>query len=55
AKTGLADLGARYGNYYVLRENPRPSALIEFGFISNAAEQSALVAETAERLLDFEG
>ncbi|MBT9281309.1 MAG: SH3 domain-containing protein [Hydrogenibacillus schlegelii] len=42
AKTGLADLGARYGNYYVLRENPRPSALIEFGFISNAAEVAVL-------------
>ena len=28
----LKDKGERFGNYYVLRENTRPSTLIELGF-----------------------
>lgn len=32
---GLNDLKARKGNYFVLRENPRPSVLIEIGYLSN--------------------
>ncbi|MBE3596841.1 MAG: N-acetylmuramoyl-L-alanine amidase [Hydrogenibacillus sp.] len=41
-KTGFRDLGARYGNYYVLRENTVPSALVEFGFLTNAEEIKSL-------------
>lgn len=32
---GLQDLKARKGNFFVLRENPRPSILIELGFLTN--------------------
>jgi len=34
-QNGLNDLRARSGNFFVLRENPRPSVLIELGFLSN--------------------
>ncbi|OEF96329.1 SH3 domain-containing protein [Desulfuribacillus alkaliarsenatis] len=32
---GLQNLGARQGNYYVLRENPQLSILVEAAFLSN--------------------
>lgn len=32
---GMKDLNTRQGNFFVLRENPKPSVLIELGFISN--------------------
>lgn len=34
-KNGLKDLGARQGNFYVLRENPQLSILVEAAFLSN--------------------
>lgn len=36
---GLVDLGARKGNYHVLRENSQPSVLVEIGFLSNLNEE----------------
>lgn len=36
---GLRDLGARKGDYFVIRENTRPAVLIELGFLSNANEE----------------
>nr|WP_239583325.1 N-acetylmuramoyl-L-alanine amidase [Metabacillus iocasae] len=38
--TSLHNKKVRFGDYYVLRENPRPSALIELGFLSNANEET---------------
>lgn len=32
---GLNNLNARQGNFFVLRENPRPSILLEIGFLTN--------------------
>lgn len=37
--SALRNRGVQYGNYYVLRENSRPSALLELGFLSNAREE----------------
>lgn len=42
--TNLKDRGAKFGDYYVIRENQRPAALIELGFLSN--RQDELQAET---------
>ncbi|WP_202080178.1 SH3 domain-containing protein [Caldalkalibacillus salinus] len=36
---GLNDLKARQGNFFVLRENPRPSVLVEIGFLSNRQDE----------------
>ncbi|RXT14760.1 SH3 domain-containing protein [Ammoniphilus sp. CFH 90114] len=38
-RTGLADLKARYGNYFVLRENPQLAVLCELGFLTNYQEE----------------
>lgn len=38
-KTDLRDRGIRFGNFHVLRENYRPSALLELGFLSNPTEE----------------
>lgn len=39
SRNGLKDLGTRYGNYFVLRENPQPAVLVELGFLSNRNEE----------------
>ncbi len=44
--TNLKDRGAKFGDYYVIRENQRPAALIELGFLSN--RQDELQAETQD-------
>ncbi len=36
---GLTNLGARKGDYHVLRENPQPAVLVEIGFLSNLNEE----------------
>ncbi|WP_078989247.1 N-acetylmuramoyl-L-alanine amidase [Priestia flexa] len=36
----LKDKGVRFGDYYVLRENKRPSILLELGFLSNKREET---------------
>lgn len=41
----LQDRGVRFGNYYVLRENPQPSVLLELGYISNPKEESTIKSE----------
>lgn len=38
-RTGSADLKARYGNYFVLRENPQLAVLCELGFLTNYQEE----------------
>lgn len=37
--TGMRDSGVRKGNFYVLRENTRPSILLELGYVSNPEEE----------------
>lgn len=44
------DLQARFGNYYVLRENPVPSILAEIGFLSNYSEEIRLRSEQQQQL-----
>lgn len=35
----LRNRGVQFGNYFVLRENKRPAALLELGFLSNPMEE----------------
>ncbi|RSD25224.1 N-acetylmuramoyl-L-alanine amidase [Mesobacillus subterraneus] len=44
--TGMRDMGAKFGNYHVLRENKQPAVLLELGFLSNPSEEQ-LVATSA--------
>jgi N-acetylmuramoyl-L-alanine amidase len=39
---GLKSSGYSYGNYHVLRENDRPSALVELGFLSNPKDEEVV-------------
>lgn len=44
------DLQARFGDYYVLRENPVPAILAEVGFLSNYSEEIRLRSERQQEL-----
>ena len=35
----MKDRGARFGDYYVIRENNKKAILIELGFLSNPREE----------------
>ncbi|WP_409304331.1 N-acetylmuramoyl-L-alanine amidase [Peribacillus sp. SCS-155] len=48
-ETGMKDMGVRYGNFYVLRENSRPSVLLELGFLSNPTEEKKIATITYQR------
>jgi N-acetylmuramoyl-L-alanine amidase len=48
--TSYRDLQSRFGNYYVLRENPVPSILAEIGFLSNYNEEIRLRSEKQQDL-----
>lgn len=39
-----ANRGTQYGDYFVLRENERPAALLELGYLTNPAEESSIVS-----------
>jgi N-acetylmuramoyl-L-alanine amidase len=39
-QTSLSNRGVKYGNYHILRENRRPSVLLELGFLSNISEEA---------------
>lgn len=41
-ETQSKNRGTRYGDYYVLRENTVPSALVEMGFLTNKEESTKL-------------
>ncbi|KPB05669.1 hypothetical protein AAV98_05065 [Bacillus sp. CHD6a] len=41
--TGLRDRGVKYQDVSVLRNNQRPSALVELGFLSNPIEEATVV------------
>lgn len=43
--TGLQSNGIRFGNFYVLRENPKIAVLGELGHISNPSEESTIQSE----------
>lgn len=38
----MKNRGVRYGNYYVTRENERPSVLLELGYLSNPHEEGLI-------------
>ncbi|WP_248926182.1 N-acetylmuramoyl-L-alanine amidase [Paenibacillus hamazuiensis] len=40
--TGLKSSGISHGNYHVLRENDRPSTLVELGFLSNPKDEAVV-------------
>ncbi|MCJ7839932.1 N-acetylmuramoyl-L-alanine amidase [Lederbergia sp. NSJ-179] len=42
----LRDRGVRFGDYYVLRENTRPSILLELGYLSNPQEEQTVKSKT---------
>ncbi|MGN7470114.1 N-acetylmuramoyl-L-alanine amidase [Brevibacillus sp. SAFN-007a] len=61
---GLKSNGLSFGNYHVLRENDRPSVLVELGFLSNpkdealvrtAAYQEKAAQAIADGLADYFG
>ncbi|MBM7660701.1 N-acetylmuramoyl-L-alanine amidase [Bacillus mesophilus] len=39
-QTSLRDRGVQYGNFHILRNNKRPSVLLELGFLSNMTEEA---------------
>lgn len=45
-ETGFPSNGVRFGDFYVLRENPKLAVLVELGYISNPGEESAIQSET---------
>ncbi|WP_146812753.1 SH3 domain-containing protein [Halobacillus faecis] len=42
AHTGLRDRGTKKGNFHVIRENNKPSVLLELGFLSDAREEQTV-------------
>jgi N-acetylmuramoyl-L-alanine amidase len=46
---GLKNNGVSFGNYHVLRENDRPAALLELGFLSNAKDEKMVRTEQYQR------
>ncbi len=48
--TSYKDLNARFGNYFVLRENPVVSILAEIGFLSNYQEEIRLRSSKQQEL-----
>ncbi|MBB5354646.1 N-acetylmuramoyl-L-alanine amidase [Anoxybacillus mongoliensis] len=47
--TGIQQRGVRVGNYHVLRENSRPSVLLELGYLSNPNEELFVVSPTYQQ------
>ncbi|GIW50064.1 MAG: hypothetical protein KatS3mg080_0675 [Anoxybacillus sp.] len=48
--TGIQQRGVRVGNYHVLRENSRPSVLLELGYLSNPKEETFIVSPTYQQV-----
>lgn len=49
ASTQLRNMGSRYGNYHVLRDNKQPAALVELGFLSNPTEEKLVATSTYQK------
>ena len=49
ASTQLRNIGYKYGNYHVLRENRQPAALVELGFLSNPTEEKLVATTTYQK------
>ncbi|PLS17980.1 hypothetical protein CVD28_09860 [Bacillus sp. M6-12] len=45
-ETRMKDLGVKFGNFHVIRENSQPATLLELGFLSNPTEEK-IVASAA--------
>ncbi|OEF98937.1 hypothetical protein BHF71_03120 [Vulcanibacillus modesticaldus] len=45
-RTGLKDLNVRFGNYHVLRENPKLAVLTELAFISNYYDELKVLSKS---------
>lgn len=48
-QTKLRNLGAKYGNYHVIRDNRQPAVLVELGFLSNPIEEKLIATTTYQR------
>lgn len=48
--TNYKDMNARFGNYFVLRENPTPSILAEISFLSNYNDEIRARSEQQQEL-----
>lgn len=46
---GLKNNGVSFGNYHVLRENDRPAALLELGFLSNPNDEEIVRTDSYQR------
>lgn len=46
SQTGFQSNGVRFGDFYVLRENPKLAVLVELGYISNPNEELNIQSET---------
>lgn len=44
--TNMKDLGVRYGNFHVIRENDQAATLLELGFLSNPSEEKRISSAT---------
>jgi N-acetylmuramoyl-L-alanine amidase len=49
ASTQLRNMGSKYGNYHVLRDNKQPAALVELGFLSNPTEEKLVATSTYQQ------
>ncbi|GAM14756.1 N-acetylmuramoyl-L-alanine amidase [Mesobacillus selenatarsenatis] len=49
ASTQLRNMGSKYGNYHVVRENKQPAALVELGFLSNPTEEKLVATTTYQK------
>lgn len=46
---GLKDRGVKNGNFQVIRETTMPAVLLEVGFLSNRADEQAMLSETNQQ------
>ncbi|HUC93911.1 MAG TPA: N-acetylmuramoyl-L-alanine amidase [Paenibacillus sp.] len=47
---GLQSNGVAYGDYHILRENDRPAALVELGYLSNPKDEGIVVDASYQKL-----
>jgi N-acetylmuramoyl-L-alanine amidase len=47
--TNRKDMGVRFGNFHVIRENKKPAVLLELGFLSNAAEEQHVKSDAFQQ------